>query len=216
MPATHRAISHSFSEPYKHSIYLSATLSRPLYAAVRNPQRKRRAAASHLHLTPTATAGHPEWEWGLVKQITEEKEQRGGKKLSKPYSVFQQRQKHSMRERERKSPLQFCKYCTNQINAWTHTHTPCSLGEDSWQLFPPRCMFRWEWDVLTVRRVYVIYCSSKWEVECMTPRALMTCALMEAWVCIRADIMTRTTGGKKGAASDKYSVLTVSADGRVH
>lgn len=58
MPAMHRAISHKFSEPCKHNIYLSATLSRLLYVAVRNPQR-REAAASDLYLTPTATARDP-------------------------------------------------------------------------------------------------------------------------------------------------------------
>lgn len=83
MPATHRAISHKFSEPCKHNIYLSATLSRLLYVAIRNP-RRRGAAASDLYLTPTATARDPGWERGLVKQIMKERE--GGEKKSKPNS----------------------------------------------------------------------------------------------------------------------------------
>lgn len=42
--------------------------------AVRNPERGG-AAATDLHLTPTATARDPGWERGLVKQIMEEEEE---------------------------------------------------------------------------------------------------------------------------------------------
>ena len=40
MPATHRAISHKFSQPCKHNIYLSATLSGLLYVAPKKSSEK--------------------------------------------------------------------------------------------------------------------------------------------------------------------------------
>ena len=40
MPATHRAISHRFSQPCKHNIYLSATLSGLLYVAPKKSSEK--------------------------------------------------------------------------------------------------------------------------------------------------------------------------------
>lgn len=162
MPATHRAISHKFSEPCKHNIYLSATLSSLLYVAVRNP-RRRGAATSELHWTPLNLL--------LPDPRGCQTYNRGGKKSTLQAGNWKHFEKENPFWSVNTAPVQ-------SINTPTCTHAPHSPDSSSliiyiYSTFTCNALAIWAilWYTEALR-------AHKWKAEFTTHRALMTCCIL--------------------------------------